>query len=388
MKSGMKLILKYIVMYLSCLWPRSRKVWVFGAWLGQQFADNPKYLFIEANQMEGIRPVWITKNPQVVREVRALGCEAYLFSDRKGILCQLRAKYAVMCNGISDLNHAFLGRAVFLNVWHGVPLKKVGYDDTKEKDWDSRGQRIRRKIQQFPLGREYVVATSRTFSEIYKSAFRRPAEQILTYGQPRNDFFYDDEELFPVNEKLRKRLEGQNVVLYAPTHRQEGKTPFPLKEHFDLKGLDEFCRDHQILFIIRRHFYHIHEDVDLSDYSNIVDMTKDSLDIQELLIETDILITDYSSTYIDYLLLDRPVIFYDFDYDSYIEKDREMYFPYDEVTPGIKAGTFDELMNGMSQIVSGIDDFKEDRKKVRDLFYCKRGQREVGRALLEKMQLL
>ena len=117
-------------------------------------------------------------------------------------------------------------------------------------------------------------------------------------------------------------------------------------------------------------------------------MTKDSLDIQELLIETDILITDYSSTYIDYLLLDRPVIFYDFDYDSYIEKDREMYFPYDEVTPGIKAGTFDELMNGMSQIVSGIDDFKEDRKKVRDLFYCKRGQREVGRALLEKMQLL
>lgn len=161
-----------------------------------------------------------------------------------------------------------------------------------------------------------------------------------------------------------------------------------MKEHFDLKGLDEFCRDHQILFIIRRHFYHIHEDVDLSDYSNIVDMTKDSLDIQELLIETDILITDYSSTYIDYLLLDRPVIFYDFDYDSYIEKDREMYFPYDEVTPGIKAGTFDELMNGMSQIVSGIDDFKEDRKKVRDLFYCKRGQRKVGRALLEKMQLL
>ena len=101
-----------------------------------------------------------------------------------------------------------------------------------------------------------------------------------------------------------------------------------------------------------------------------------------------ILITDYSSTYIDYLLLDRPVIFYDFDYDSYIEKDREMYFSYDEVTPGIKAGTFDELMEGMRQIVSGTDDFKADRKKVRDLFYCKRGQREVGRALLEKMQLL
>lgn len=377
-----------MAMYLSCLAPRSRKIWVFGAWLGQKFADNPKYLFIEANQIEGIRPVWITKNPEVVKEVRSMGYEAYLFSSGKGILCQLRAKYAVMCNGISDLNHTFLGRAVFLNVWHGVPLKKVGYDDTKEKDWDSRGQRIRRKIQQFPLGREYVVATSQTFADIYKSAFRRPSEQILTYGQPRNDLFYDRDHIFPVNKKLRKRLEGRRVVLYAPTHRLEGKIPFPMEENFNLETLDQFCSDNDVLFIIRRHFYHFQENIDLSGCSNILDMTKDSLDIQELLMETDLLITDYSSTYIDYLLLDRPVIFYDFDYESYIEKDREMYFPYEEVTPGIKAETFDELMEGMRQIFSGADDFAEERKRVRDLFYCERGQRAVGGELLEKMRCL
>lgn len=338
--------------------------------------------------MKGIRPVWITKNPEVVREVRGLGYEAYLFSSGKGILCQLRAKYAVMCNGISDLNHTFLGRAVFLNVWHGVPLKKIGYDDTKGKNWDSRGQKIRRKIQQFPLGREYVVATSNTFAKIYRSAFRRPSEQILTYGQPRNDVFYDIDHIFPVNEKLRKRLEGHKVVLYAPTHRREGSIPFPLKENFDLKRLDEFCRDNHILFIIRRHFYHFQEELDLSGYSNILDMTRESLDIQELLMGTDLLVTDYSSTYIDYLLLDRPVIFYDFDYDSYIEKDREMYFPYERVTPGIKAETFDELMEGMRQVFSGADMFAEDRKRVRNLFYCEKGQKAVGEELLEKMKLL
>lgn len=375
-------------MYLSCLSPRSRKLWVFGAWLGQQFADNPKYLFIEANQIKGVRPIWITKNPDVVRQVRELGYEAYLFSSGRGVLCQLRAKYAVMCNGISDLNHTFLGRAVFLNVWHGVPLKKVGYDDTKGKDWDSRGQRIRRLIQQFPLGREYVVATSETYAAIYKSAFRRPAEQILTYGQPRNDLFYDNEHIFPVNEKLQKCLEGSRVILYAPTHRQEGEIPFPLEEHFDLEKLNGFCREHQILFIIRRHFYHKHEELDLSGYSNILDMTEESLDIQELLMETDLLITDYSSTYIDYLLLDRPIIFYDFDYDRYIEKDREMYFPYDEVTPGMKAETFDELMEGLRQFISGLDSFQEDRKRIRNLFYSERGQKEVGKELLKEMRLL
>lgn len=338
--------------------------------------------------MEGVHPVWITKNPEVVREVRNLGFEAYLFSSRKGIFYQLRAKYAVMCNGISDLNHTFLGRAVFLNVWHGVPLKKVGYDDTKEKNWDSRGQRIRRKIQEFPLGKEYVVATSDTFAKIYESAFRRPAAQILTYGQPRNDFFYDNDHIFPVNKKLQKSLTGNKVILYAPTHRLEGMKPFPLKEHFDFQRLNDFCRENRILFIIRRHFYHFHEESDFSEYSNIVDMTKESLDIQELLMDTDLLITDYSSTYIDYLLLDRPIIFYDFDYDSYIEKDREMYFPYEEVTPGIKAEIFDELMEGMQQVFLGTDEFKDERKIVRNLFYCEKGQKAVGVELLEKIQSL
>ena len=58
-----------------------------------------------------------------------------------------------------------------------------------------------------------------------------------------------------------------------------------------------------------------------------------------------------------------------------------MYFPYDEVTPGIKAGTFDELMEGMRQIVSGTDDFKADRKKS-GIFLCKRDREKwAGRFL-------
>ena len=166
-------------MYLSCLFPRSEKIYVFGAWLGEKFADNPKYLFLEAQDHLDIRPVWITKNPEVCRQVRAMGYEAYGYRSFKGIWLQLRAKYAVVCNGISDLNHTFLGRAVFLNLWHGVPLKKVGYDDDKLKNWDSRGQKIRRAIQEIPLGREYVTATSENYQSIYESAFRRKSDHIL-----------------------------------------------------------------------------------------------------------------------------------------------------------------------------------------------------------------
>lgn len=206
-------------MYLSCLFPRSRKIYVFGAWLGEKFADNPKYLFLEAQDDPEIRPVWITKNPEVCRQIRGMGYEAYLSGSMKGIWMQLRAKYAVVCNGISDVNHAFMGRAIFLNLWHGVPLKKVGYDDDKVKNWDSRGQKIRRLIQQIPLGREYVAATSENYKPIYESAFRRPSDHILVVGQPRNDIFFDREGKFPVQHRLRNAARGRKIILYAPTHR-------------------------------------------------------------------------------------------------------------------------------------------------------------------------
>ena len=132
---------------------------------------------------------------------------------------QLRAKYVVVCNGISDVNHTFMGRAVFLNLWHGVPLKKVGYDDDKVKNWDSKGQKIRRMIQEIPLGKEYVVATSDFYAPIYESAFRRLKSHIITLGQPRNDIFYDQSGKFHASHQLSKAAKGKKVILYTQERR-------------------------------------------------------------------------------------------------------------------------------------------------------------------------
>lgn len=383
MKNAVILILKYFMMYLSCLFPRSEKIYVFGAWLGEKFADNPKYLFLEAQDHPDIRPVWITKNPEVCRQVRAMGYEAYGYRSFKGIWLQLRAKYAVVCNGISDLNHTFLGRAVFLNLWHGVPLKKVGYDDDKLKNWDSRGQKIRRAIQEIPLGREYVTATSENYQSIYESAFRRKSDHILILGQPRNDIFFDKEGKFPMQHKMKKAAKGKKMILYAPTHRKEGKEPFPLEENFDFERLNQWCKKHQTVFVIKKHFYHREEETELSKYSHIADITDRPMDIQELLMDTDLLITDYSSTYIDYLLLDRPMIFYNFDYRDYLQTDRGLYYNYEDVTPGYKAETFDQLLEELEQIFQGKDLYEKERSRVRDFFYCAEGQKAVGEKLLK-----
>lgn len=122
--------------------------------------------------------------------------------------------------------------------------------------------------------------------------------------------------------------------------------------------------------------------MDVSSYPNILDMTDQSADIQELLMDTDLLVTDYSSAYIDYLLLNRPVVFYNFDFEDYLLNDREMYYEYDCVTPGYKAENFDQLLEEFERLADGEDRFVKEREEVRNLFYCKEGQRAVGEHLL------
>ncbi len=375
---AVRLILKYAVMYLSMLSPRSRKICVFGAWLGEKYADNAKELFEQAQKRKSILPVWIAKNQTVVKEVRKLGYRAYAFTSLKGIWYQLRAKYAVGTNGISDFNHAFLGGAVLINLWHGVPLKKVAYDDGYACAWDSRKQRLRDAVVRVPLGNEYVVATSGTMAKIYQSAFRRPAEKVLCLGQPRNDVFFRGSRkmMFP----------GKKIILYAPTHRKEGKTKIALEKLLDLKKLDAFCRERDYYFMVKKHFYHKGEKEELGHFERILDITAKRYDTQALLMETDILVTDYSSIYIDYMLLNRPILFFAYDYAQYLKEDRQMYFAYDEVTPGEKVRTSEELLHALGRISNGYVYDPEKRQQILDLFYCEAGRKEVGSVLLDRLE--
>lgn len=383
-------------MYLSMLFPRSKKICVFGAWLGDKFADNSKMLFLEAQERKELLPVWIARQKDVVEEVRSLGYRSYTWFSPLGIWYQLRAKYAVMSNGISDFKHAFLGGAVFINLWHGVPLKKIGYDDYYEKNWDSKKQAFRDKIINVPLGKQYVVATSETIGKIYESAFRVPKERILCLGQPRNDVFYQNSSKAKTKEKAKAKTEEKTkekteekkkqrkIILYAPTHRKEGKHKIKLSEILDLRVLNEFCEKNGYDFLVKKHFYHREEKEELQEYNRVFDITNEICDTQELLMQTDILITDYSSIYIDYLLLDRPILFYDYDYEDYLREDREMYFEYDKVTPGQKVKNFEELAEALENIeTNGTACQSAEREKVRRLFYCTEGQNAVGEKLLD-----
>ncbi len=375
---------KYAMMYLSMLRKRDSCLWVFGAWLGERFADNSKQLFLEAQERSDIRAVWITREQSVLDEIHDLGYEAYLWGSSEARDIQQHAGYAVLSNGISDLEHTYLGGAVLLNLWHGVPLKKICYDDKYEKNWDSPKQKIRDFFINIPLGREYYVATSEAYVPIYQSAFHKSANKILCLGQPRNDVFF--------GEKPEPYFPEKKVILYCPTHRKEGAEPMYSSALFDLKRLEEFLEQEDYYFVIKKHFYHRAETEDLSAYPRILDITSQdkwngrSIDIQQLIMEASLLITDYSSIYIDYLLLDAPLLFYCYDYERYLEHDRKMYFEYEQVTPGERAYNFDELMEQLGLAASQKENYGlTNREKLKDFFYCKEGQQPVGHLILDKM---
>ena len=148
----------------------------------------------------------------------------------------------------------------------------------------------------------------------------------------------------------------------------------------NLDAINELCTKHNSIFLIKKHFFHSKElSLTSGEYSNIFELTNENIKAQELIDAADILISDYSSVYIDYLLLDRPEIFYSYDLQDYLSTDRDMYTPYiQEYIPGRICETKEALEHELDSVLSGVDNYSSQRKKIRDYFYSSSNQSSVS----------
>lgn len=116
--------------YLERLMPRDCKIMVFGSFAGKCYSDNSKAFFeyMILNHSE-IRSVWITKSKTIENYLKAKNIDVYLRHSLKGVFYTLRAKYFISDHGNSDINHFLMNGAKKIYLWHGMPLKKMGYFD-------------------------------------------------------------------------------------------------------------------------------------------------------------------------------------------------------------------------------------------------------------------
>lgn len=369
--------LAYLVCYciypFSFLFPRNKKKWAFGSFRGA-FDGNAKYLLIYASkQCPDIDAAWLSINKSTVEEVRGKGLKAYYVLSPKGILFALTSKFWLFNAYSSDIMFCLSGNATLVNLWHGIPMKHI------EFDIDS-GPLANRYVKKTLKERfyhpeafkrpDYLLSSSRMFSEMFARAFRITIDQCLEYGCPRNEILvWPDDKRMEFVERCEpettlnliatlKERDFSHVYVYLPTWR-DGQDTF-LSSDFDLRAMDEVLRSKNAALILKPHA-NTAVDVSTADLTHIF-MLPASLDIYPILPYTDVLITDYSSVLYDYILMEgKSVILYLYDYQSYV-KDRSFIWPYDDMVVGQKAFDFQTLLNLIREENFGLDE--AERKQL------------------------
>lgn len=330
---------------LSNLMPRNKRIWALGSTFGRRFADNPKYFYLYLNQYhkDDIRPIWISKDKSIVSLLDKNSLEAYYLYSLKGIWFALRAKVYLYDNYSKDICFTLSGGAIKINLWHGIPLKKIQKDNkfdlvrNPKNGMQKLKWALRRISDEKPT--DYVLITSEYLRPIFSSAFN--TKNTIISGYPRNDFLISDsiENIMPDDEiatynMLEDKAKDNKIILYMPTFRESEYRFFDL---ISIKEFEKYLKEHNFVFFVKLHpkskvnnrFMEVQ-----SEYIKIINPEHDPYPLLKIV---DVLLTDYSSIYFDFLLLGKPIVFFPYDLSEYIKKSREMYFDYDEVTPGYKA---------------------------------------------------
>lgn len=368
-----KRVFRIIISYLLLLVPRNKNKIVYGAWFGQKYQDNPKYFFeYMLREHPEKKSIWITKNEDVFKLLSVHGYPCAMSNSPAGIWHSITAGFAVVCCCHDDISGLCLAGSRVINTLHGTPLKHYGKDAIRGKT--SKIKKLYEFIRDIPYFREVCVSSGPVVTQIYESAIGFPQKRIWECGLARNDIMSD----------YLKPDRPKRVVTYMPTHRLEGARKIPLNNILDLAAIDKMCDEMDIIFLVKKHYYHATEIDDIFQYKNIRQITNYQIDPQVLLSISDVLITDYSSCYFDYLMTNNPVIFYCYDMEDYQQDDRELYFKPEDVMPGAIVTDKQELVQAIEQALSN-DVFAEDRKRVLDMLYSKECQHNACENMYKKM---
>lgn len=342
------------------------KVWVFSSTDNCHYNYNSRYLFeyVKENYKD-ITPLFVINDRELREKLsRRYGAEYFFETESvQGMRKALEAGVWMTSAGLPVYGVRLGKKRMIVNLWHGIPLKKIALEDPNL----SQISRIYfRKI--FTENYTCILTCSKPLIPIMAKSFDVPDSMIKVWGQPRNDMFYraNDRQLI-LKEIYGELPEYKKTILYAPTFRDYGTTelfPFP---DFDREKLEDFLEKENILLFLRTH---INEKGNAGKY--VSDRIRylgneQAEDVAGILNIFDLLITDYSSIYIDYLLLDRPMVFLPYDKERYLEG-RGMNFVYDDVTPGAKPDTMKEFMTAIHDAFDGRDKYDEERRTCNAFF--------------------
>ena len=336
------------------------KLILFEVYNGRNYACSPKAIYeymVNNKKYNGYKFVWAFKNSEKYN----LGKQTKIVkTNSKEYFKYLSSSRYWIVNSLVDVAIKKKKNQIYLQCWHGTPLKKLRYDIEVKGSVLNTINEIRKRNDLDAVKFDYFISPSKFCTEKFTSAFnfKKLGKEniIIEKGYPRNDYLfnYKKEDV----EKIKKTLKlpkNKKIILYAPTFRDNQHTSglgytYNLGIDFD-KLKKELNKDYIILF--RTHYF-ISNSFDFSKYKDFIYDVSDYDDINELYIISDILLTDYSSVFFDFANLKRPMLFYMYDLDDYKNNLRDFYFNLD-ILPGPIVKTENDLINE----IKNIDDYNK-----------------------------
>lgn len=314
---------------------------MFESSIGKRYEDSPRVIY---EQMVKDHPefeyIWVSKNNQPLsvnphtKIIKRLSFNyyRYLATSRYWINNQNFPTYLTKRKGTA-----------YLQTWHGTPLKKMQHDqDIIEGRKPGYLKRVSHAKDQWSA----LVSPSPYATKAFRSAFQYKGP-IIEKGYPRNDIFHSDNSEI-IRQNVRKKLKISNnkkVILYAPTFRDYEKSGnrFVMDNQLDFDAFENQLGEDYVL-LVREHVVVAsklripqemqHNIINVSNYASV----------QELMVASDLLVTDYSSIMFDYLNTNKPIYFFCYDLEKYLEL-RGVYFDFTEEVPGPIAKNVESLFN-------------------------------------------
>lgn len=345
--------------------PIENKKIVITAMQGTRYGDNPYYISEVLRQSNnGYDIVWLLK--ESVEDQVDKGIRRVNYDDTFASIKELATAHVWI-----DCNMKYSGfikrkKQIYIQTWHGsYGLKKIGFDlGDKISLIDKRNMLYNSKRT------DIMLSNSQKTTEIYKRAFGYNGEMIEK-GSPRNDMLLNDNP--DIDLKVRKYFglsEDINIVLYAPTYRNDYSTDSMKLDFYRLKHSLENRFGGTWVILIRLHYKNMCEAKDFIKYDEWLKNATDYGVMQELLVASRVLVTDYSSCMFDFATTKKTCFIYASDLEKY-NHDRGNYFAMDEL-PFPMASTNDELDN----IINNFE--KECYVSDLDKLFEKVGLNETG----------
>ena len=362
-----KFIGKIIRIGYRCVYrwiPIDEHMVLFISFHGRGFSDNPKAIYEAMRNDERFSDyhfVWAVKHHKK-KNIEIEGAKIIEYFSIPYFFYMSKAKYWIFnCKMPGYICKK--DQQVYLQTWHGTPLKRLGHDIHVSKDTtfyrsQMSAEEMYRTYDKDVERYNYMISPNRFCTEVFQSAFQIDRGRLIETGYPRNDCLINStsEDVKRVKAELGIPA-NKKVLLYAPTWRDNQYVAKGYTFHLeaDFRKWKEMLGD-DFIVIFKPHYLIINEQKDdpqLKGFLYSIDADKD---ISSLYLIADLLVTDYSSVFYDYSVLKRPIYFYMYDIESYREELRGFYIDIYKDLPG---KIYEQEEEMLTDIAAGIYDYEK-----------------------------